>query len=160
MALRATEAAGLTERQRAFVEAYIQIGDITEAAEIAGYSGAAGGYQAMSSSTVQRALHEYRQRRIAIEGATLGLNTMIELCKGEKIPAATRYAAAKYLMGLAGHVEKAAGDGEDTPLHEMTPDQLRAFIARAKADVAAGGEPPVIKVIEGDNAQPGHNPAP
>ncbi len=155
MALLATESRGLTDRQKRFVEAFIQIGDISKSAELAGYSGAAGGYQAMSSPSVQRALHEYRQRRISIEGATLGLSTMIALCD-EKIPSATRYQAAKYLMTLAGHVEDGKKDDDDTPLHEMTPDQLRAFIARVKAETAEGADPPVIKVIEDGNAQPGH----
>jgi hypothetical protein len=153
---RRANVAGLTDRQAKLVQGLIQGMSIPEASIHAGYSHETAGYQALDSSAVQRALHDYRVRVIQTEGATLGMRTLIDLC-ASSVPAGTRYKAAVKLLELAGHVTEAAGDTDDTPLHEMTPAQLREVVAKMQKIVAEGGDLPVVRLVGADSAQPGHN---
>lgn len=115
----------LTERQAKFAQALIRGATIPEAALGAGYSHGESGYQALDSSAVQAALSDYRDRVLKTEGANLGMTTMMDLCDG-KVAAGVRYQAAKWLLEHAGHVAAQLGaGGDDPPLHQMTPDQLR-----------------------------------
>lgn len=133
----------MTEKQAAFVSALLQGHSIPAAGEIAGYAHASGAYQAVRSGTVQAALREWRQKVVNTTGATLGLNTMIELC-GNDQPAGVRFQAAKFLM-LAGGAGKDEGEGEGE-IGDMSEAQLEELVHRLEANKRAGGEPPVIRV--------------
>jgi hypothetical protein len=145
--------AGLTDRQRLFVSAFIESGSISDASDKAGYADASGGYQALKSEIVQRALHDYRERLIKTEGATLGYKTMLELARPGN-PGGVRFSAAKYLMDAAGHGAKVEDGGKEKPLHEMTEAQLQAFVEKMRQLEAA--DRPVITVIpDGSAGNPG-----
>jgi hypothetical protein len=147
----------LDEREKRLLEAILQGESIPDASLTAGYTQRTTGYVVLRRPRVQRALHEYRQRVINTEGATLALRTMIELM-GPKVPAGTRFNAAKTILALAGHRVGDDDEGREKDLHEMDEDELRQFIARAQKVIDEGGEPPVIHLIEASDAQPGHIP--
>lgn len=142
--------AGLTDQQAAFVTAYLQTANASEAALRAGYSHREAGYSVLRGQAVQKALHDARQRLIATEGATVAYQTLIDLMRPAN-PANVRLGAAKYLMDAAGHGAKDA-PGDHKSLTEMSADELVATIAKldqamaAKADAAI---PTPRTVIEG-----------
>jgi hypothetical protein len=75
------------------------------------------------------------------------LNTVLQ---DEKVPAATRLAAARTVLELAGMLgsgRKASGDREP---HEMSDDELRQSIARRQAALASRAKP-VDKVPKSDH---------
>ena len=140
---------GLTEQQNRFVEAYISNPSISEAARIAGYAHVNGGFAAMKSPAVQKAIADYRQRMLNSEGATVAYQTLLD-CMKPSNPGAVRVAAAKVMWQATGMLDKNEARGEKS-LQEMSPDELAAQIKKfdeALAQVAEGAKP-VPKVIEG-----------
>ena len=105
---------------------------------------------ALAVATI-RASREDRQAKIEGAMAEIALGTMGELM-GDTMPPGVRFSAAKWMMEAAGHGAKDRTPPGETPLHEMTTEQLQAFIAKAEAVVAAGGDAPVITLIESDDA--------
>jgi hypothetical protein len=148
---------GLTERQAAFCSSLIRGAKIQEAALAAGYSHGESGYQALASSAVQAALHDYRDRTLKTEGATLAMQTMMDLCDA-KVPAGVRFSAAKWIMEAAGHVAGQPGaGGDEVPVHQMTLDQLRRHADGLRQQIdRQEAELPRIEGQASVSAQPGH----
>ncbi|MBY0392672.1 MAG: terminase small subunit [Novosphingobium sp.] len=140
---------GLTEQQEAFVRAFVEKGDVSAAALVAGYSHASMGFQALKSPRVQSAIRDYRDRILNSEGATVAYLTLLDCMKPDK-PGAVRVSAAKIVWQAVGMLDKNEARGEKS-LQEMSPDELAEQIKKfdqALAQVADGAKP-VPKVIEG-----------
>lgn len=144
--------AGLTDKQAAFVAAYIQNPDASAAALSAGYSHREAGYQVLRAPAVQKALSDARARLIETEGATLAYLTLVDLMKPGQ-PGNVRLGAAKYLMDAAGHGAK-PDTAREKSLQEMSADELAATIAKLDQALADRSDAarPVGLVIEGDRS--------
>ena len=140
---------GLTERQALFVENFVTSGSIQAASLAAGYSNHTGGYQAIESPKVQKAIADYRNRILNTEGATVAYQTLLD-CMKPSNPGSVRVAAAKVVWQATGMLERGT-DRSDKPLQEMTPDELAEQIKKfdQALSMVAEGAKPVPKVIEG-----------
>ena len=146
----AVSRAGLTEQQAAFVEAYLECPNVSQAALKAGYRHVNAGYAAIKTIHVQRAIADARARMIESEGATLAYQTLVD-CMKPGNPGSVRVAAAKVVWQAAGILEKGANQ-VDKPLADMTADELQAAIAKMDEQltkVADGAKPIKPTVIEG-----------
>lgn len=133
-------ALGLTLKQKEFVRLMTAEGMCqTKAAEAAGFS-----FPSQEASRLVRlphvraALHAARQAAIEGELASLGLRTMRELMTDATTPAPVRFQAAKWSIEAAGHGaaarQAAAGlPASEKALHEMSVEELEAFIQRGDA---------------------------
>lgn len=140
----------LTEQQERFVTAYLTDPNVSKAAKIAGYAHINGGYAAMKTAAVQKAIADQRSRLIESEGATVAYNTLMD-CMRPGNPGSVRVAAAKLVWQAAGILEKHGAAG-DKPLQEMTADELRSVIDAcdgAMAKVADQAKPIKPAVIDG-----------
>ena len=149
MALEISKA-GLTTQQAAFVAAYLENPNASEAARVAGYAHREAGYQVIRSLAVQKAIEDARARMIATEGATLAYQTLVD-CMKPGNPGAVRVAAAKTVWQAAGMMEKGA-IGAEKSLQDMSADELMATIAKldqAMSDRADQAKPIKPSVIEG-----------
>lgn len=135
----------LTNQQQSFVTLLLNGHTPEEAGAEAGYSTAATIRSALASVGVQSALLAARRAEIGGDLAQLAKERIRKLITNDNTPAATAYAASKWVLEQAGHVTK-GDDGQDKPLNEMTPTELERFLTRAQAVIDAGGEPPVISV--------------
>lgn len=142
--------AGLTQQQAAFVAAYLANPNASEAARIAGYAHVNGGYAALKSPHVQKAIADARSRLIETEGATMAYNTLVDLMKPGN-PGNVRLGAAKYLMDAAGHGAKPESAKEKS-LQDMSADELAETIARLDQALAgkADAAQPARQVIDQD----------
>jgi hypothetical protein len=150
---RAVATKELTEMQAEFVQAILAGNPIPVAAKLAGYAEERGGHQAISSPAVQAALQQGRENRLKHVLSAKAMATMDGLLD-DKTPAATRFAAAKWVLESAGHGSKDADEGKDKPIHEMTEAELMRFMARAQAVVEEGRDAPIIVVTPDNGALP------
>lgn len=138
----------LTERQRAFVVAFVASGgkNATEAAREAGFSAASARQEAwrlLRKPHVQAAIRAERARAIGTEGGSLAWSVIEGILKDERSPVGVRFEAAKFVMGLAGHVAPKPGEEQgDTPtsLEDMTVAQLEEIIRRGEARKAGNAD--------------------
>lgn len=144
--------ATLTDQQNRLVEVLsIGSGDQPistsdkELAQLAGYDTAQNLGNATRSEPVQAALKTQRVARIKTVLAHKALQAIENMIQSDKTPAATRLAAAKFILEQAGHTIDQA-DAKDKPLAEMTEAELLAFMAKAEKVVQSGGDAPLIKV--------------
>jgi hypothetical protein len=97
--------AGLTEKQQAFVLAYVANGGIaTQAAQSAGYAHShQEGWRLMNIPTVRAAIRAEQSRVIQCDLATLGVKVIKDLMVNEDTPAHVRFQAARFALESAGH---------------------------------------------------------
>lgn len=126
---------GLTEKQRAFVDAILGGASNREAVAIAGYGEGTDPAQVLASVGVQRALEAGCKAVIRGELRPLALKALRELLVDG--PAATRYQAARLVLEQAEDVH-----GDEKPLSEMTISELEAVIERKERQ---------LKVVTPDN---------
>jgi hypothetical protein len=137
----------LSDMQERLVAAVLSGKGEAEAFSLAGYAETTNRRSVLGGLAVQAALRTGRAAIIAGELSTAALQAMRELL-GEKTPAATRLATAKWVLEHGDDSQ----DEDRTPLHQMTPAQLDRFMARAQATIDAGGDRPIIDVTPNDGA--------
>lgn len=114
----------LTTKQAKFVKYVLRGMPQGEAAEAAEYAHpAVDASRLMRLPHVRDALHEARTAEIEGDLSVLAMDT-IRALMDQRTPAATRYKAATWVLGQAGHREAGQLNREDVPLEDMTPEQL------------------------------------
>jgi phage terminase small subunit len=129
----------LTELQGAFVANYVEHGDAHKAALAAGYAPATArtaGTEILRLPHVAQAVALAVHRRL-VASAPMAL-AMIEELARNAVSMKVRLDAAKTLMDRAGHVPPRAADivRLETPLNEMSVEELHALAARLEEEVA------------------------
>ena len=139
-----------TDNQRRFVDHLVANGCTpTEAAREAGYEHPAQeAYRLIRKPHIITAIGELRGRLISSHGANVATRTLIDIMQDVMAPASARVSAARTMYEAAGQFTKGLDPDRDVPLHEMTTEQLQAFIANAQTVIDDGGSAPVIRVIE------------
>ena len=130
----------------------------TKAAEVAGFQyPSQEGSRLVRLPHVRAALHTARQATIEGELASLGLRTMRQLMVDDATPAPVRFQAARWSIEAAGHgqaAQAASAPASEKALHEMSVEELEAFISRGEAALSGmkrvGG---VIELPAPDSAQ-------
>lgn len=131
----------LNERQRAFVSYYVETGDATKSARLAGYSEntiAHLGRAILGSPAVVACLHAEVSRAL-VSDAAMARHVIATLAADTTISPKVRLDAAKTLLDRAGHVAPKARDAQnatDLPLNEMTVDELKTLAATLEAEIA------------------------
>ena len=122
-----------TPKERKFLEAYAETGDRELAEKKAKYVTGMG-WQVLAREDVQR---EIVARQVAIltsEALPCAVNTILEIMRNPKAPAAARVQAAKLTFD---RVLPAHSDGSAKEPHEMTPEELAQAIDKLES-IAAG----------------------
>lgn len=143
----------LTDKQQKLVDGLLDGLSIAEAGEMAGYSTSNGAYQAAASPTVKRALHEFRDNILKVEGASYGMRAVIDLAKSARAEG-VRLKAALALLQIAGHI-RADGSGaedDDKAVDEMSMEELQRLAAR---EFGKTGELVHVSLDDGDSAPVG-----
>lgn len=138
----------LTPLQRSFVAAFVASGgkNATDAAREAGYSAESARQEAwrlLRKPYIQAAIRAERARAISTEGATLAWSVVNGILKDERAPYGVRLDAAKFAMGLGGHVAPKAAEGqgdEPSDVESMTLEELDAFIRRKEESIRRKAE--------------------
>jgi hypothetical protein len=133
-------AAGLTDKQRAFVDAYIANGgNATGAARTAAYANPeSDGWRTSRNEAVQAAIRAECERRMRTEGVALAFGTLVAVAADKGQSGAARTMAAKELLRLGGYgPREQVVTLDDKPLGERTLAELDAFIAGGSAQLAA-----------------------
>lgn len=133
----------LTELQRAFVAAFVASGgkNATDAAREAGYSAESARTEAwrlLRKPHVQAAIRAERTRAIGTEGGTLAWSVINGILGDERAPHGVRFEAAKFVLGVAGHVAPRAADaqGDDRDaVEDMSLEELNEFIRRGEEKI-------------------------
>lgn len=134
---------GLSEKQAAFVKAYVSGLSQTKSAEVAGYScPGPDAWRLLQTQSVIDAITRETQNRLMTEGQQVALGFMLKAPGNEKLPGAVRFQAAKWVMEAAGHglaAQRAALGlpGDDKPLDEMSVGELEAFLSAGQSAIAA-----------------------
>ncbi len=131
---RLTGARGLTEQQRALVQAFSEAGTVTAAAKLVGCS-AKTASSTLRLAHVQAALRGECQAMLA-QAIPLALGVLLGIAKDKEI-AKTRLGldAAKALLDRAGIVPQKAGEGrqgDKRDLSDLSPAELAAFIQQGQ----------------------------
>lgn len=138
----------LNEKQKAFAYQYVRLGgDRTLAAEKAGYSGNATGWQLINNPLIQQEIRKQREKQLHTETATLALSVMTDLMTDTHISPSVRFQAARWTLEAAGHNSKEIknlGFDSDKPLTEMSLSELQAFIAAGSQAVETMKQPRVV----------------
>ena len=127
----------LTALQRNFVAAFVASGgkNATDAAREAGYSAESARQEAwrlLRKPYIQAAIRAERARAISTEGATLAWSVVNGILKDERAPYGVRLDAAKFALGLGGHVApkaEDAGDERNKAVDDMSLAELDTLIA-------------------------------
>lgn len=127
---------GLTDQQRAYVEAYLSGSTKMEACRIAGYSGQ-GMHQVHRSPKVQAALALAVERYLVGELAPAAISVISEMLADKKTPAGARATLALGVLDRAGfdakRLDRKAAAGGD--VSSMTRSQLEAEIQRLASEI-------------------------
>jgi phage terminase small subunit len=131
----------LTDLQRKFVKAYVELGgNIAQASKHAGYATRQSGEATAKLPHVMAAIHAEREFIIKVDIGTLGLAGIRKLLTDDKTPAHVLFQASKYALSIAGHCE-ALPDSKDEvknkPLAEMSLDELKEYVAKGKVILEA-----------------------
>lgn len=127
---------GLTDKQAEFVRQVVSGTDFSTASLRAGYAESVCGYTLAKRPYVAAAIHFEISRRLATEAAPLALSVALTLLRDQKTGARIRADLSLKLLQMAGHgAEKGRDTGNDKPLAEMSPDELRGFIDRNQAEI-------------------------
>jgi len=140
----------LTAPQQSFVDELVATGCTpTEAARRAGYRHPGQeAYRLMRNRHVLGAVKDLQNRLISGFGCNVALKTLLEVMGDKAAPASARVSAARAMFDAGGLMSKSDERAEEKQLHEMTNDELSAFIERCDRTIAAGGEPPVIRLTD------------
>jgi len=127
---------GLSERQAAFVSAYLKSGLSGKAALEAGYSNVNDGSRLLRVSHVVAAIHREIQRELVVDAAPLAFRTIHDMMKAKDTPHGIKADLAVKVMKLAGHVQPTNRDqaAEKQPA-EMTREEMVAYIERSQAEI-------------------------
>lgn len=139
-----------TDNQRRFVDHLVATGCTpTEAARQAGYGHPIQeAYRLIRKPHIMTAIGELRGQLISSHGANVATKTLIDIMQDITAPASARVSAARTMYEAAGQFTKGLDPNREVPLHEMSTEQLQAFIANAQTVIDDGGLAPVIRVIE------------
>lgn len=135
---------GLTEKQAAFVKAFVSGVPRQAAAEQAGYASDLSGYHLLSLPHVLAAVHQEMQRALIAEAPT-SLRVLREIRDDKTAPARVRADIGIKILALAGHSAPERGESSlQKPLADMTRSELDtqlqanlAEIDRLEAELAA-----------------------
>lgn len=141
---------GLTDKQTAFVAAYVTNGaNGGLAAEAAGYSSERDAWRLLRNRTIRDAIAERMEAQV-LGGGVVGLGVLTSVAQDKAAPAAARVSAAKWLAEAAGFglAARKSGElvGDDRPLEERSLGELEQIAADLHAQLAAAR----AGVIEGD----------
>jgi phage terminase small subunit len=132
----------LTDLQAAFVANYVETGDSHKAALQAGYAPATArtaGTEILRVPHVAQAVARAVAQRLAMS-APMALAVIEELSSNADISPKVRLDASKALLDRAGFVPPRAAANNvgkiDTPLHEMSVDELKTLAARLENELA------------------------
>jgi hypothetical protein len=142
---------GDTDRQDRLIDALLSGKSDHDAMTAAGYLTEAGMAAAMRSERVQHGLRGRRTARITGALASKAMEALDALL-GPSTPAATRFAASKWVLEQSGFGQ-ANAEGADKPLHAMTEDELLAVVAKAQKQVDRGGLGPLIDITPRDGVE-------
>jgi Terminase small subunit len=132
----------LTDLQSAFVQSFVESGDAHKAALEAGYAPATArtaGTEILRVPHVAQAVARAVAQRLAMS-APMALAVIEELSSNTDISPKVRLDASKALLDRAGFVPLRAASNNvgkvDTPLHEMSVDELKTLAARLENELA------------------------
>lgn len=151
---------GLTPMQAAFVRCVALDGmPLCKAAAAAGYSHpATAGSNVARLPHVRAALHAARQSALEGDLASASLRLLRRLLDDDTFPAPVRFQAAKWVLESAGHGGGGAASGgapePERALHEMSVEELEAFIRRGEAAMAGMKRAVVTSVASAPEAAP------
>lgn len=139
-----TPSHGLSDMQARFVRAMVGANiSKKEAAIAAGYSPESANQAActlLRDVRVQRAIEEEIAANIHAEGAMIAWSTMREIMQDKGASTQVRFQAAKWVLQVAGHVEKEPIKQQglpEKPLNEYSANELEAFLKVAQSATAA-----------------------
>lgn len=128
-----------SDRQKAFVQAFVETGNATKAAEMAGY--AARHAQSIGSRLASRPdiARQIRVQQMAFAQAYLvpaANQAILTILKDSKAPAGARVQAARLAYEAGGVMPEKGEEGGAKELHEMTAEELRAALDKVEAALA------------------------
>ena len=121
----------LTPREARFVEEYVAQGNVAKAEKLAGYA-PGGGRQVARRPEIQSRIAQEQLMRLTMEGAPLAVNTLFEIMRNAKAPAAARIQAAKIVLDRA---MPDAASGAEKEIHEMSAAEIAEAIAAFEARI-------------------------
>ena len=124
------------ERLRIFA-AHVAAGKkVTDAALSSGYS-SGHGFRLVERPDFVPLLRAALQRRLLVEGATIGIQTLLDIASDPETAKSVRVDAAKALVDRAGVVVSKRESGQaDISLAEMTREQLLRLASSAESELA------------------------
>lgn len=129
----------LSRQERLFAKAYAESGNRKEAAEKAGYKGAAmAACRQLAKPHVLAEIARVQQERLAVVVLPLAVNCVQEILTNTKAPAGARIQAAKLVFDRTLGAQDALGGKEP---HEMTGSELADAIAKLEAMAASKARP-------------------
>lgn len=136
----------LSDKQLIFVRALAEGHKQTKAAEMAGYSHpAVEGHRLMRLPHIVASVRQERDKLFCGELAGLAIDVLRDVLNDkENTPAHVRLDASKFVLKVAGHIEKTqkalALEVPDKAISDMTEEELSGYIERGGA---------ALKLIEG-----------
>lgn len=132
---------GLTEKQQAFVKAYVETADGKLSVELAGYAtsdnaAVIAAHNFAVPSVMAAIAHETRRKMAAL--APIAVNVLRDIATDPTAPKGVRVDAAKALLDRAGFVAP-RGNGDQAPERDvstMSRDELRRFVEAGEAELA------------------------
>ena len=127
----------LTPKESAFAEAFVKWGDRALAEKEAGLAQNYG-YKMLARPEVLAEIRTREQATLVAEALPEAVRTLILVMRSDKAPAAARVQAAKVVLDrtLGATAESGSKD-----LHELTPEELAAEIAKLESAAAALATP-------------------
>lgn len=127
-----------THQERAFIAAYVDIGDARAAADRVGYAHSRAGYAVLARPEVQEAVRVAQAARLAQDILPKAVAAIERVLTDPKMPAGAVVQAAKLVL------DRCLGDGKDgqnKAVHEMTGDELSRAIDHLRREAAARAAP-------------------
>ena len=141
----------LTDQQRAFALAFVENGGkVTDAAETAEYSDVKYGYMLAQNAHVQAGIRYIQRMKIEGEGASVAINTLIQIAKNEAQPGSTRVSASRALLEYANFKQTETDETPTKPLADMKVGELESMVVKLQAELHIS-QPTLAPVIEGES---------
>ena len=125
----------LTDDERRFVLAYVELGNAELAKTHSGYCINNQGSDLLRRPHIAAALRWEVARQLATDGAQVGFRTLKRVAQDTNSPAAAQVAAAKALLQGAGLLDAPQQDKEAKSINDMSRDELRQYIESKRADI-------------------------
>lgn len=137
----ARELQGLTPRQAAYVQAKLQ--GLTDEAfcDLMGYASSGSVFAIRTDPRVTDAFRRASAAWLTWDGVSAAISALQQIVKDEKQSGAVRVQAAKTILERAGVEAPARADALAKSVDEMSPDELRSFIAAGEASLANRATP-------------------